>query len=657
MVEAGDQRSESVSSSSETSDSYVFEADVARLLHLMVHSVYSERDIFLRELISNAADACEKLRYEALTQPHLLSASSSFAITLTCDKKTGTLWVEDNGIGMSRQDLVESLGTIARSGTRAFLERLGPQKTSEQDLEEDQEKEGGPGGSSTSLIGQFGIGFYASFMVADRVDVFTRRAGEQEAWIWSSQGEGSYTLHAAPPETAPLCGTKIQLHLKASEQNYLEPATLERLVREHSSAIPIRILLKETPESEPRSLTEGVALWAKPKSDITEDAYTEFYRSLSGQWDTPALTLHWHAEGRHDYTVLAFIPSTRPLDLFDPARKGRAKLYVRRVLITEDADILPPWLRFVRFVVDSSDLSLNVSREMLQKGPVVTAMSKAITNKILQELAKFSFQDPSTWNNLWDQFGSVLKEGLYEDPSRRDALLKLARFATSEHPQGHRSLEDYIASLRPNQTSIYILTGDDKERLALHPQLEIFRARQIEVLLLSDPVDAFWSATSLGYEGKPFVSITQGTLDLSAIPFPEGASAPSLQDVSPEVATFLAFMKQTLESATSDVRASSRLASSLACLVAPEGGLDRRLERLLSDQGQRPLSQPILEINPHHPLIEQLAAQFKNKGASEDLKDRIWLIHDEIRLSEGEKLLDPAAFSTRLLRVLGHLPA
>lgn len=633
-----------------TGQSHAFQADVARLLHLMVHSIYSDRDIFLRELISNAADACEKLRYEALARPELLDDEAAFAITLTLDKDKGLLTIADNGIGMSEGDLVDALGTIANSGTRAFLERLA--KTSS---DEEREEEGGAGKTSADLIGQFGIGFYSAFMVAERVVVETRKAGSQEAFSWTSDGKGSYTIAALALEEAPKRGTRVILHLNDDSKSYLEPWKLEPIVREHSGAVAVPVSLRDTPDAEPRSITDGAALWAKPRSEISQDDYTDFYRSLAGQFDEPALTLHWRAEGRHEYTVLAFVPGSRPLDLFDPARKGRSKLYVRRVLITQDHDLLPGWLRFMRLVVDSADLPLNVSREMIQTSPVFAAIKRGVTNRVLQELTKCAENEPAHFAKIWENFGAVIKEGLYEDPERRDQLFKLARFTTTEHDTP-RSLADYVKDLKENQTAIYYLTGEDARRMGASPQLEGFRARGIEVLLLSDPVDAFWVSTALGFEGKPFKSVTQGAADLKTIALKEGAKETSAETTA-DVATLLAFMKQTLESAVTDVRASDRLAESPACLVAGEHGPDRRLERILAQAGRGEVSKPVLEINPRHDLVATLAKRFKNDSDKSLIEDAAWLLLDEARLMDGEALTDAAAFAARLTRVLAKAAA
>ncbi len=622
-----------------TPDTHVFQADVARLLDLMVHSVYSERDIFLRELISNAADACEKLRYEAIANPALIADGAPFGITVLTDKEAKTLTVADNGIGMSRDDLVSALGTIASSGTRAFLDKVGDEKEVE---------------TGQNLIGQFGIGFYSAFMVAGSVVVETRRAGSEEAWRWTSDGKGSYQIAPLPLEEAPLRGTRVTLHMTQDGGEFLESYRIESLIREHSGAVAVPISVVEKPGDEPKSLTDGAALWAKPKSDITPEQYTEFYRGLGGHFDEPTLTIHWRAEGRHEYNVLAFVPGSKPFDLFDPARKGKAKLYVRRVLITADADLLPGWLRFVKLVVDTADLPLNMSRELIQQSPIFAAIRKGVTNRIVQDLTKLAETDAEKFKGVWDNFGAVIKEGLYEDPERRDALLKLARFASSSHPEGGRTLVDYMAALRPNQTAIYYLLGDDAKRLEASPQLEGFRARGIEVLLLPDPVDAFWVSTSAGYEGKPFKSVTQGAADIKLVPLNEGASEPQASDVSPQVATLLAFMKQTLGEVVEDVRASDRLSESPVCLIAPEFGPDRRMERIMAQHGKMGgLSKPVLEVNATHPLVIALAGKVAAAdGTASVVEDASWLLHDEARIMDGEMPTDAAAFAARLRRVL-----
>lgn len=621
------------------SQSHAFQADVSRLLDLMVHSVYSERDIFLRELVSNGADACEKLRYEALSDPALTADDSTFLITVTLDKTNKILTVADNGIGMSHEDLTQSLGTIARSGTRAFLDRLNA------DAKDDA-------AAGKDLIGQFGIGFYSAFMVADRIEVETRRAGAPEAFAWSSDGKGSYSIMPLAPERAPARGTRVVLHLKDDAAEYLETPRVEHILREHSSAITVPIAIVDAPGEAPRRLTEGSALWMKPKSAVTSEEYTEFYRDLAGQFDEPALTLHWRAEGRHEYTVLAFVPGSRPFDLFDAARKGRGRLYVRHVLIASDADLLPSWLRFMRLVVDSADLPLNMSRELIQQSPVFASIKKAVANRVMQDLAKLEESEPESFAKIWVNFGAVLKEGLYEDPERRDAIFKLARFASTADLDGNRTLAAYVGALRPNQTAIYYLNGDDVKALAASPQLEGFRARGIEVLLLSDPIDAFWVSTATGYDGKPFKSVSQGAADIKSVPLREGQENKSAEAPSAALASLFALMKQELDTVVSDVRVSDRLSESPACLVAPEHGFDRRLERMLAEHGQlKNIAKPILEINPAHPLVTALAAQVGLADKSV-LADVIWLVLDEARLLDGERPANAADFAARLTRVL-----
>lgn len=614
-------------------DTRSFEADVAKLLHLMVHSVYSDKDVFLRELVSNAADACEKLRYEAIAAPALLGDDPQPRITITLDPDARQLTIEDNGIGMTQAEMAEALGTIARSGTKAFMEQIAAKKD-------------GEGGQ---LIGQFGVGFYSAFMVADKVDVLSRRAGEDGAGLWTSDGLGTYSIGDADPAEAPARGTRVILHLKEDAANYTRRFSVEPKIKAQSGHVPVPIVLKDKPDAEPAQIADGAALWTRPKSEISEEDYTDFYRTNAGQFDTPALTLHYRAEGVHEYNVLAFVPEMRPFDLFDPDRAGRMKLYVRRVFITGEAQILPRYLRFVRGLVDSQDLPLNVSREMIQESPVLAAIQKGVSNRVLSELEKLSNSDGDKYLKIWENFGSVLKEGLYEDYARRETLLGLARFKTSTSNNEWRSLKDYAADLKENQTAIYYAVGSDIERLASSPQLEGFRARGIEVLLLTDQIDGFWVTGAPDFEGKPFKSVTQGMSDLGLIPLADGEQPPA--ETSDEVAGFIDFVKATLGDVVSDVRASERLTDSPVCLVAPEHGMDRQMERLLAGAGQlAQVSKPVLEINPRHALVTRLSAV----GAEQaDLReDAAHLLFDEARIADGELPLDPRAFSERLGRVL-----
>ncbi|GES49601.1 MULTISPECIES: molecular chaperone HtpG [Rhizobium] len=616
-----------------TAESHVFEADVARLLHMMVHSVYSDKDVFLRELISNAADACEKLRYEAIAHPGLLANDPDSRILLTLDADGSKLIVEDNGIGMSRDEMIEALGTIARSGTRAFMERIEANKQ----------------GEGAQLIGQFGVGFYSCFMVADRVDVISRRAGAEDAWLWSSDGKGGYSVAPVDVSEAPARGTRITLHLMEDAKSYASRWSVERIVKEQSGHVPVPIKIAEKPGEEATQLTDGTALWTKSKNDITSEEYTDFYRGVSGQYDEPALTVHFRAEGRHEYSALAFVPGSQPFDLFDPDRKGRMKLYVKRVFITDEAELLPRYLRFVRGLVDTSDLPLNVSREMIQESPILTAIRKGVTNRIITAIEKQAESDHDAFLKIWENFGSLIKEGLYEDFERRSQLLALSRFRTTTSGDGYRSLADYIKDAKEGQQSIYYLVGGSLEQLKASPQLEGFRARGIEVLLLTDSVDSFWVTNAPEFEGKSFKSITQGSADLAQFKKqdedkPESESAPA------EVQAFLDYAKQKLADEVSDVRASDRLIESAVCLVASEQGYDRQLEKILQGAGRlQSGAKPILEINMDHPVVKAIAA----KADAPSLRDdAAFLLLDQARVLDGDKPADPRAFAERLARLM-----
>jgi molecular chaperone HtpG len=623
-------------SDSVQSESRPFEADVAKLLHLMVHSVYSEKSVFLRELIANAADACERLRYEAIAAPALLGDDTKPRITVALDAAARRLSVEDNGIGMGRDELIEALGTIARSGTKAFLDRI-------------EAGQSGEGPEGQALIGRFGVGFYSAFMVADRVEVISRRAGSEEAWLWSSDGKGDFSVAPAAGAVASRRGTRVVLHLTEDAKNYIERPTIERLIKERSGHVPVPIAIVEKPGAAPVEITDGAALWAKPKAEITPADYTDFYRSVAVAFDEPALTIHFRAEGRQDYTALLFVPSSRPFDLFDPDRAGRIKLYVKRVFITDDAEILPRYLRFVRGVVDSADLPLNVSREKIQESPLLAAIKKGVSSRVFAELERLADKEPPNYAKIWGVFGAVLKEGLYEDFERRDALLKLARFKTTASDEW-RSLKDYVAALRPNQTAIYYIAGDDLARLKSSPHLEGFRARGIEVLLLTDPVDTFWVVPSEGFDGKPFKSVTQGAADLARIPRLD-AAATTAPKIAEPVKDFLAFVKSTLGDAVAEVRASDRLTDSAVCLVAPDKGPDRALERLLAGAGRlTAASKPVLEVNPQNELIMALAALGDADRAFKE--DAAHLLYEEARLLDGDRPANARSFSDRLGRVL-----
>jgi molecular chaperone HtpG len=589
-----------------------FQAEVAKLLHLMVHSVYSDRDVFLRELISNASDALDKLRYEAIAKPALLEKEPTLSIRIDIDKSDKTLTITDTGIGMSADELAGNLGTIAKSGTEAFVKNAK---------------------DAPDLIGRFGVGFYAAFMVADKVVVTSRKAGSTQAHSWESDGLGTFTVEDT--EKAPR-GTSITLHLKDDAKDFLDSWKIESVVKAYSDHIAHPILLAG--EAEPRQINSGSAIWTRSKSEVTAEQHKEFYGALAHATGEPTLTIHYRAEGRHEYNVLLYVPGERPLDLYDPERKGRQKLYVRRVFIADDAQLLPPYLRFIRGVIDSSDMPLNLSREMLQNNPDVAAVRKAVTNRVLQEFKKLAEKDQATFTKIWELYAPVIKEGLYEDFERRDQLFDIARFASTKAPM--LTLKDYVAGLKENQTAIYYITGEDAKKAAASPQLEGYKARDIEVLLLTDPVDSFWVRTAMGFDGKPFVSVTQGAGDLDAI---KPADVPK-QDIITDDSTqnLIAAMKQALGSKVQDVRVSKRLTDSAVCLVN-DSALDRNLERLLSRQKDSgvSISAPVLEINPDNALIKALAK-------SKDVSDAAHLLLDQAFILEGEQVVDSADFAKRL---------
>ena len=614
-----------------------FQAEVSKLLHIVANSLYSEREVFLRELISNAADACDRLRYLSLTDPDLIRGDPEFAIRLAANSDARTLTVSDNGVGMNEVELHENLGTIARSGTGAFLENLsGDEK---QDV---------------GLIGQFGVGFYSAFMVASEVEVLTRRAGDETAWIWRSDGLGSYTV--APSEKAGR-GTIITLHLKEDAAEFLEDARLRSIVKTYSDhiAVPIRLASDDSDET----VNEASALWTRPRGDITEQQYTEFYRHVSRSFDEPWQTIHWRAEGRYEYSALLFVPSTATTELYDPERRNRLRLYVKRVFITDDCKgLVPEWLRFMRGIIDCEDLPLNVSRELLQKNPMLTAISGAVTRRVLTELGSRAKDDPEQYTGFWDRFGPVLKEGLYGfDNEHRDTLLQLARFRTSTR-DGLVSLAEYVEAMKDGQEHIFYITGESHDAVSNSPHLEGFSARGVEVLLLSDPVDDFWVSSMFeGYEGKQFSSVTRGTAELDAIApeeSPDEEGADSQESPEPEdVAPLIASIRLALGDAVKDVRASVRLTDSAVCLIADEGDMDMNLERILRQHKQVQDASPrVLEINPGHRLIRGLARRIEQGESGPEIEDAAFLLLDQARIMDGEPVADVRAFASRLSRVM-----
>ncbi|WP_339036718.1 molecular chaperone HtpG [Bradyrhizobium symbiodeficiens] len=617
-----------------TSDTAVhtqpFQAEVSELLHLMVHSVYSETDIFLRELVSNASDACDKLRYEAIASPSLLGEGDALRIRIIPNKAAGTLTIADNGIGMERQELIDHLGTIARSGTKAFVSKLKEAK------------------DGLGLIGQFGVGFYSAFMVAEKIVVVSRRAGENDVWTWTSSGGSGFEIARASDEEAARVtrGTEIVLHLKDDAKKYLEAFEIERIIGAYSDNILFPIEL--VPEGgEPRQINSASALWQRSKSELTADDYKKAYQQIASAFDDPAMTLHYRAEGRYSYAVLLFAPSTKPFDLFEPNRKGRVKLYVRRVFITDDADLLPGYLRFIRGVVDSEDLPLNISREMLQNNPQLAQIRKAVATRVVNELESLAEKDAENFAKIWDAFGAVLKEGIYEDFERREKLLALSRFTTTSGEK--RSLKQVIADFKPNQTEIYYLVGDSIERLKSNPRLEAATARGIEVLLLSDPVDAFWTSMPSEFDGKPLKSLSQGDLNLDLIPRVDDNDEAKKDEPEADEAATIAVIKAALGERISDVKASTRLTSSASCLVADSQGPSRELERILSQQNRGMKTKPILEINLRHPMVGAIT---KAQAGSKAVDDLSLLLLEQAQILDGELPEDPAAFAARLNRLV-----
>ncbi len=611
---------------------FTFQTEVTRLLDIVAHSLYTHKEIFLREIISNASDACDRLRYLAITEPELVAGDAEFKIRLLIDDKASTLSIVDNGIGMNREDLIEHLGTIARSGTQAFLSQLT-----------------GDAGKDLTLIGQFGVGFYSAFMVADRIEVLTRKAGESAAWRWTSDGRGEYAIDGAERGSR---GTTVVLHLKDGEREFLDEHRIRDIVKRYSDHIGFPILLGEGGSAE--TLNQASSLWTRPKQEITEDQYREFYHHVGHAFDDPWLTMHSRVEGVVSYTSLLFVPSTAPLDLFRPERKGHLKLYVRRVFITDDCEgLMPGYLRFLRGVVDSEDLPLNISRETFQHDPRLAKMRSGLVKRVLDEIARKAEAEPAEYERFWTPFGAVLKEGLYEDFENRDRLLALARFRTTAG-DGLVSLATYVERMRPGQDAIYTLSGEDAASLGSSPQLEGFKARGIEVLLLTDPVDEFWVPTVGRFKDKPFKSAASAATDLGRIKPAEDAPATAAAEPAAGLAALVAALKRALGDLVKDVRASERLTTSAVCLVAAEGDMDPYLERLLKQHRHldpTAATPRILEINPHHPLVRRLAA-IAEAGDDETLTDVAHLLLDQARIVEGEAVVDAPAFATRLASVL-----
>ncbi len=602
-----------------------FQAEVSKVLNIVVNSLYSHSEVFLRELISNASDACDKLRYAALTHPDLMKDHGAFEIILKPDKAAKTLTITDNGIGMSKDELINNLGTIARSGSAEFASHLT-----------------GDNKKDINLIGQFGVGFYSAFMVANLVEVISKKAGDEVGYKWTSEGNGSFTIEQ--DDTAKT-GTTIILHLKKEFEEYTDPMRLRFVVKQYSDHISVPIVLENGKEKE--TLNSSSALWMRPKADITEEQYRDFYRALTHNFDEPWLTLHYKAEGIIEYNALLFIPSKAPFDMFQPDKKHGLNLYVNRVFISNEVEeLLPHYLRFVQGVIDTTELPLNVSREMLQHTPVLSKIKKGIVTRILEEMKKKS-EDKEAYNKFWKEFGVVFKEGLYEEPENVKKIAPLCRFYSSK-VDGLVTLEEYLSRMVDGQKNIYYLTGDDLTVLKNNPSLEGFTAKGIEVLLLTDPIDEFWPQVFTEWDGKKILPIAYPDKDFEQIKSLNEATGESLEEGMQKL--LLDRVKTVLKDQVSDVKITTRLNKSPVALVAGQGQMSIHLERLMKQHGQKQLfaSTRILELNPRHTLVKKLAQAILDKADEEKINNAVWILYDEARAIEGEPLVDPAGFIEKI---------
>ena len=619
------------------SEKLEFQTEVSQLLKLMINSVYSEKEVFVRELVSNASDACDKLRYLANTKEKLIKDDPNFKIQIAIDKKSNLISISDNGVGMNKKDLVSNLGTIARSGTAHFLKELSESKT--KDL---------------SLIGQFGVGFYSAFMVASQTKVITRKAGENKIWIWTSDGESSFTIEETedPSLLASNRGTTIELTLTKDSKEYLDKDRIQNIIRRYSDHISIPIYISDGTEKKDETLesvNSASAIWTRPKNKISAEQYKEFYNHTGQMFDDPWMTSHYKAEGKIEYTVLNFIPSTKPFDLYDPARENRLKLYVKRVFITENCpELIPPYLRFLRGILDSEDLPLNISREMLQNNPVVTKIRSSLVKRTISDLKKKLAKDRESYEKFWENFGPVLKEGIYEDFERKDSILEISLFKNSKSSK-LITLNEYIESMGKKQKDIYFMTGDNYENIINNPSLEGYKSRDINVLILDDPVDSFWTSSTPSYLEKNFNSVTRGADDLEKI---DGEKKDSKENKSTE--PLINLLKEKLKDKVKDVRISSRLTDSAVCLVSDEGAMDPQLEKILQQHNQlnQGLSLKVMEINANHKLIKKLSKMSKDKNKIGEVENISILLYEQSKILDGEKPSDPIEFSKKLINTI-----
>lgn len=609
---------------STTAESIEFSAEIAKVLQLMIHSLYTNKDIFLRELISNASDACDKIRYQAVVNDALLADDAQLHISIAFDEKKKMLTIADTGIGMNREDLISSLGTIAKSGTQEFFSHLSG----------DEKKD-------MNLIGQFGVGFYSAFMVADRIVVKSRKAGENGAWEWASDGNGSFTVEPAQKDVR---GTEISLYLKKDAKEYLDFFRLKHIIQTYSDHIAFPIHLTNE-QGESQIVNSASAIWARPKSEITDEQYQEFYRAIAHSPDQPFMTLHNKAEGVLEYTNLLFVPSMKPFDLFNPDRTCRVKLYVKRVFITEEGvELVPAYLRFLRGVIDSQDLPLNISRETLQDNPALAKIRNAVTNKVLSELAKKAKKDRELYLGFWKNFGAVLKEGLCESHSPKDKIIDASLFATT-YGEELTSIAEYVERMQPKQKAIYYLSGDDEQVLRHSPQIEGFKKQGIEVLLLTDHVDDFWVNATPKVKEFELKSVVKSGSDLK-----EGAKDDEAKqdEPTPDVSALCEELKRVYGDAVREVRPTYKLEQSPVCLAVGEGDMELRMERFLLEHKQLPKALPkILEINPDHAIIQWMCAQVASSQHSE-MENIAWMLLDQARIQEGEPIADPISFAKRM---------
>ena len=618
-----------------TNMSNKFEADTGKILDIVINSLYSEREIFLRELVSNSSDALDKRKYLGLTDKKINNSSDASEIKIEVNNKEKTLTISDNGIGMSEEDLKSSLGTIARSGTKAFLEQVA---TNTKDKKSDM-----------SMIGQFGVGFYASFMVADSVIVISKKAGDEQAWKWTSDGKTGFDLEKADKDTA---GTSITLKLKKDAKEFLEETRLQFIVRKYSDHIsyPVKLFEVDKKDAEEKTLNEASALWTRPAKDIKEEQYQEFFSHIGAGFGKPLLTMHNNTEGTISYTNLICIPSTRPFDLFNPDRKSSLKLYINRVFITDKCDALvPSYLRFIKGLVDTQDIDLNVSREMLQNNPAVAKISKSLVGKILRELKKVSEKNADGYKDFWKEYGAVLKEGLYEDAERKETLLDLCRFSTNENDE-IISLSSYLEKMPETQKDIYYISAETRSQALASPHLEGFKSKNIPILIMTDAIDQFWLPMIGSFKDKKFTSITQGQINLDELDEKnkdkKSVSKEQKEKQDKEFIDLIAQMKVVLGEQVKDIRLSSKLTDSPVCLVADDGDMDIAMEQLMAQRDTNYKGAPrILEINGDHTLIKNMKALLSKKENNDLVSDAGTLLFEQARLLEGKMPADPAQFS------------